>query len=120
MAHAGAPRDHSVKLNRKMYRGALRSIFSELARSERLVVVEKINVEQPRTKDLIVELERIEAGQDVLIVVGEMSEALALSARNLHKVDVCEVSELDPVALVAFEKVVLDVAALKKIEEWLG
>ncbi|MDN5865138.1 MAG: 50S ribosomal protein L4 [Gammaproteobacteria bacterium] len=118
--HAAAPRDHSVKLNRKMYRGALRSIFSELARTERLLVVEKLELEEPKTKALIAELERVEAGQDALVVVEEMTEALALSARNLPGVAVCGVSELDPVALVAFEKVVLSVDALKRIEGWLG
>lgn len=120
MIHAAAPRDHSVKLNRKMYRGALRSIFSELARTERLMIVEKFELDQPNTKALVAELERIEAGQNVLVVVAEMNENLALSARNLPKVAVCEVSELDPVALVAFEKVVLSLDALKKIEGWLG
>jgi large subunit ribosomal protein L4 len=120
MIHAGAPRDHSVKINRKMYRGALRSIFSELARSERLIVVEKFELEEVKTSALVAELERIEAGDDVLVLVAEMNETLALSARNLPKVAVCEVGEVDPVSLVAFEKVVLSVDALKKIEGWLG
>ncbi len=120
MIHAAVPRDHSVKLNRKMYRGALRSIFSELARSERLIVVDKLELSEPKTRGLVAALDERGAGDDVLVAVTEMSENLALAARNLPRVAVCEVSELDPVSLIAFDKVVLTVDALKKIEEWLG
>ncbi|MGH8161675.1 MAG: 50S ribosomal protein L4 [Gammaproteobacteria bacterium] len=120
MIHAAVPRDHSVKLNRKMYRGALRSIFSELARTDRLLVIEKLELNEPRTRGLIAALEERGAGDDVLVAVAEINENLALAARNLPRVAVCEVSELDPVSLIAFEKVVLTVDALKKIEEWLG
>lgn len=118
--HAAAPRDHAVKLNRKMYRGALRSIFSELARSERLVVLDKLELAEPRTRALLAELDRHGLGVDAFVAVAEMNENLALAARNLPRVAVCEVSELDPVSLVAFEKVALTVDALKKVEEWLA
>lgn len=120
MIHAAAPRDHGVKLNRKMYRGALRSIFSELARSDRLVIVESLALAEPKTKALVAELERLEVGEDALVVVAEVSESLALAARNLPAVAVCEVAGLDPVSLVAFEKVVLSTEALKGIEGWLA
>lgn len=117
--HAAAPRDHSVRLNRKMYRGALRSILSELVRQDRLVVLEDLKLERPRTRDLVSRLSEFGL-VDVLIVAAEVGEALALAARNLPRVDVCEVGELDPVSLVAFEKVAVTVPALKRIEEWLG
>ncbi|MGH8161375.1 MAG: 50S ribosomal protein L4 [Gammaproteobacteria bacterium] len=119
MIHAAAPRDHAVKLNRKMYRGALRSIFSELARTGRLVVLDKLECAEPRTRTLVAELDARGLGEDVLVAVAEMNENLALAARNLPGVAICEVAELDPVSLVAFEKVALTVDALKKIEEWL-
>jgi large subunit ribosomal protein L4 len=118
--HAAVPRDHAVKLNRKMYRGALRSIFSELARSGRLTVIEKFDLDEPKTRELLAKLADYELGEDVLIAVGEMNENLALAARNLSKVAVCEVAELDPVSLVAFEKVALTRDALERIEGWLG
>lgn len=117
--HAAAPRDHSVRLNRKMYRGALRSILSELVRQDRLVVLEDLKLERPRTRDLVARLSEFGL-VDVLIVAAEVGEALALAARNLPRVDVCEVGELDPVSLVAFDKVAVTVPALKRIEEWLG
>lgn len=117
--HAAAPRNHAVKVNRKMYRGALRSILSELARQNRLVVFGAFDVEQPKTRDLLARL-REHGLEDALIVTETLSEALALAARNLPRVDVCEVSDLDPVSLVAFEKVAVTVPALKRIEEWLA
>ncbi|MGH8427726.1 MAG: 50S ribosomal protein L4 [Gammaproteobacteria bacterium] len=117
--HAAVPRDHSVKLNRKMYRGALRSIFSELVRQDRLVIFEEFDLEQPKTRELVARLREHEL-QDVLIVTHEVNETLALAARNLYAVDIRAVAELDPVSLVAFEKVVVTMPALKQIEEWLG
>lgn len=117
--HAAAPRDHAVKLNRKMYRGAMRSILSELARQERLVVFEDFKVEQPKTRDLVKQLASHDLA-DVLIVTAEFDENLALAARNLPRVDVSDVAGLDPVSLVAFDKVVVTVPALKQIEEWLA
>lgn len=116
---AAQPQDHSQKLNRKMYRAALRSILSELARQERLVVVEEFALEAPKTKALIQKLGEYGL-QDVLIVTEEVSENLYLSSRNLHKVDVRDVVGVDPVSLIRFEKVLVTVPALKKIEEMLG
>jgi len=116
---AAAPRDHSVKINRKMYRGALRSIFSELVRQERLVVFEEFGVENPKTRELVALL-REHGLEDALIVTAEASESLELAARNLPRVDICDVAALDPVSLVAFKKVAVTIPALKQIEEWLA
>lgn len=116
---AARPQDHSQKVNRKMYRAALRSIFSELARQERLVVVEDFNVDQPKTKLLVGKLAEMQL-DNVLIIRDEMSADLLLSSRNLHKVDVAEASGIDPVSLVAHDKVLVTVAALRKIEEYLA
>ncbi|MCX2979433.1 50S ribosomal protein L4 [Halieaceae bacterium IMCC14734] len=116
---AAQPQDHSQKVNRKMYRAALRSIVSELARQERLVVVESLAVEEPKTKLLVKQL--ADYGLDsVLIVSAEIDENLYLASRNLHKVDVRDVDGVDPVSLIAYDKVVVTVDALKKIEEMLG
>ncbi|MFS1524534.1 50S ribosomal protein L4 [Microbulbifer sp. 2304DJ12-6] len=116
---AAEPRDHGVKLNKKMYRAALRSILSELARQERLVVVESFDVDAPKTKQLVSKLAQFDLSE-ALIVTEEVSENLYLAARNLHKIDVRDVQAIDPVSLIRFDKVVVTVAALKKIEEVLG
>lgn len=116
---AAQPQDHSQKLNRKMYRAALRSILSELARQERLVVVESFELNAPKTKGLVQKL--VDLGlEEVLIVAEEVNENLYLASRNLHKVDVRDAQGLDPVSLIRFEKVLVTVPALKKIEEMLG
>lgn len=116
---AAKPQDHSVKVNRKMYRAAMCSIVSELARQGRLVVVESLDVEQPKTKLLVKQLG--DYGVDnALIVAGDVDENLYLAARNLHKVDVRDVSGVDPVSLLAYEKVLVTVDAVKKIEEMLA
>jgi len=116
---AARPQDHSQKVNRKMYRAALRSIMSELARQDRLVVVESLELEAPKTKLLVKQLG--DYGLDnVLIVSAEVGENLYLAARNLHKVDVRDVDGIDPVSLIGHEKVVVTVDAVKKFEEMLG
>ena len=116
---AAVPRDHSVKLNKKMYRAAMRCILSELARQERLVVVESFDVDAPKTKQLVTKLAQYDLS-DALIVTEEVNENLYLAARNLHKIDVRDVQGIDPVSLIRFEKVVVTVSALKKIDEVLG
>jgi large subunit ribosomal protein L4 len=116
---AARPQDHSQKVNRKMYRAALRSIMSELARQNRLVVVESLDLEAPKTRLLAQQLG--EYGLDsVLIVSAEVGENLYLAARNLHKVDVRDVDGIDPVSLIGHEKVMITVDAVKKFEEMLG
>ena len=116
---AAQPRDFSQKVNKKMYRGAMRSILSELVRQERLVVVESFAVQAPRTKDLIAKLKELGVGQ-VLIVSESPDENLYLSARNLYRVAVTDIAGLNPVDLVGAEHVVVTVDALRKIEEWLA
>ena len=116
---AAKPQDHSQKVNRKMYRGAIKSILSELVRQERLVVVENFAVETPKTKELVAKLNGLEL-KDVLIVTPDVDENLFLSARNLYKVDVRDVDGIDPVSLVGFEKVLMTASAVKQIEEMLG
>lgn len=116
---AASPRDHGQKVNRKMYRAALRCIFSELARQERLVVVESVELDAPKTKGLVQFLSQYDLS-DVLIVAEDVSENLHLASRNLHKVDVADVNGINPVALVGFDKVMVTVSALKKIEEVLA
>ena len=101
---AAKPQDHSHKVNRKMYRAAMRSILSELARSDRLVVIEALDVEQPKTK-LLVEALKTYGVDNVLIVADSVDKNLYLASRNLHKVDVRDVEGVDPVSLIAFEKV---------------
>jgi len=115
---AAKNRDFSQKINKKMYRGALQCILSELVRQERLVVVEEFDVPAPRTKELVSKLDGLGL-KSVLIVTEEVTENLFLSARNLPKVDVRDVQGVDPVSLIAHEKVVVTVGALKKLEEAL-
>jgi large subunit ribosomal protein L4 len=102
-----------------MYRAALRTIFSELARQERLVAIDEFSLEQPKTKLLAAKLGSL--GLDnVLVVTESVDDNLYLSARNLHHVDVRDVAGLDPVSLIAFDKVLITVPALKKVEEMLA
>ena len=116
---AARPQDFSKKLNKKMYRGAMQCILSELIRQERLIVVHEFAVESHKTKDLVTKLQDLDL-DNVLIVSDQIEENLYLAARNLHKVDVLDVSGLDPVSLIGFEKVLITVSALKKAEEMLS
>jgi large subunit ribosomal protein L4 len=119
VAFAAKPRDYAQKVNRKMYRAAMRSIFSELVRQERLVVVEDLSVEAPKTKLFNAKLKDLGVS-NALIVAESVEENLHLASRNIPHVDVRDVAGLDPVSLVAFENVVVTVPALKKIEEMLA
>lgn len=116
---AAKPQYYSQKVNKKMYRGAMKSILSELVRQERLIVVENFSVEAPKTKALVAKLKELELN-DVLIVTGEVDENLFLAARNLYKVDVRDVTGIDPVSLIAFDKVLMTAAAVKQVEEMLA
>ena len=116
---AAKPQDHSQKVNRKMYRAAMQTIMSELARQDRLMVVESLDLEAPKTKLLLQRLG--EYGVDnVLIVSTEVNENLYLAARNLHKVNVSDVDDIDPLSLIGHDKVMVTVGAVKKFEEMLG
>ncbi len=116
---AARPQDHAQKVNKKMYRGALKSILSELVRQERLIVVDNFSVEAPKTKELVAKLKELELS-DVLIVTAEVDENLFLAARNLYKVDVRDADTIDPVSLIAFDKVVMTADAVKQVEEMLA
>ena len=116
---AAMPQDHSQKVNRKMYRAAMRSILSELARTDRLMIVEALDVEQPKTK-LLVETLKGYGVDNVLIVADNVDKNLYLASRNLHKVDVRDVEGADPVSLIAYDKVMITVDAVKKFEEALA
>jgi large subunit ribosomal protein L4 len=116
---AAKPRDHSQKVNKKMFRGAMQSILSELIRQDRLVVTEDFAVDAPKTKQVHSLLKELDL-QNVLIVVEEVDNNLYLAARNLKKVEVIDVQGVNPVNLIGFEKVLFTVGALKKAEEMLG
>ena len=116
---AAKPQDHSLKVNRKMYRAALKTIMSELARQGRLVVVEALEVEAPKTKLLVEQLDSYGVNS-ALLVADEVSENLYLASRNLQKVDVRDVQGIDPVSLLAHDKVMVTVDAVKRIEEMLA
>ncbi|WP_353410585.1 50S ribosomal protein L4 [Pseudoteredinibacter isoporae] len=116
---AAQPRNHEQKLNKKMYRAAMRCILSELNRQDRLVVVESFAVEAPKTKELVGKMKQFDL-TEALIITEDIDTNLYLASRNLHKVDVRDAQAIDPVALIRFDKVVVTVAALKKLEETLG
>ncbi|MEC8868054.1 MAG: 50S ribosomal protein L4 [Pseudomonadota bacterium] len=117
-AFPSKPRDFSQKVNRKMYRGALRCILSELIRQDRLLVIKEFGVETPKTKALVDKLSEIDL-KDVLILDHELSDALVLAARNLKGVTVLDIKSIDPVSLISHEKVLMTVEALKHVEETL-
>ena len=118
-AFAARPRDHSKKVNKKMYRAALRSVMSELVRQDRLVVTDSISMEAPKTRELAGKLK--ELGLDSVLIVNEaFDEKVFLSARNLPGVGICDAAAIDPVVLMRFEKVLITLPALKLIEERLS
>ncbi len=116
---AATPRDYAQKVNKKMYRSALRSILSELVRQERLIVVDKFAVDEPKTKQLNEKLKNMGI-TNALIVADSVDDNLYLSARNLAHVDVCAAKRVDPVSLVGFEKVIMTVPAVNELEEMLA
>jgi len=116
---AAVPRDHSQKVNRKMYRGAIRSIFAELLRTGNMVVAESFAAEAAKTKALVGKLAEMGL-KDTLIVIDGVDQNLFLSARNLYHVEVRDVAGIDPVSLLAYEKVLVTSDAVKKIEAWLS
>ena len=116
---AAQPRDYTQKLNKKMYRAGIRSILSELARSERLIVVDDITVDAPKTKQMLAKLEDLGVSK-TLIITETGDEKLYLSARNLHDVEITDVAGMNPVSLVQYDTAVVTVGALRAIEEWLS
>ena len=118
-AFAARPRSFEQKVNRKMYRAALRSVLSELVREDRLLVVENLSLDQPKTRELAARLKGLGFAQ-VLILVDKHDEKLCLAARNIPGVDVLAASEVDPLSLVRFDKVLATAAAVRSIEERLS
>ena len=118
-AFAAKPRKYDQKVNKKMYRAALRSMLSELIRQDRLVIVNELSIEAPKTKLLANKLKELDL-ESVLLLNEAFDEKLFLAARNLPDVGVCDVFALDPVVLIRFEKVLVTVPALKLIEERLS
>uniref|UniRef100_UPI00056DDBEE 50S ribosomal protein L4 n=1 Tax=Hydrogenovibrio thermophilus TaxID=265883 RepID=UPI00056DDBEE len=118
-AFPGHNRDFSQKVNKKMYRGAMKSIFSELVRTDRLVVVDDFKVEAPKTKEFVAKLATLDL-KDALVITEGFDEYLYLSARNLYHADVCDVASIDPVSLVGFKSIVVTQGAVKQLEEKLG
>lgn len=116
---AARPRDFSQKVNRKMYRGAIASILSELVRRQRLSVVESFDADSAKTRDLAAKLKQIGEGR-TLLVTESVSENLARAGRNLPGFAVLNVASMDPVSLIAADRVLVTVDSVKKIEEWLA
>ena len=119
-AFAAKPRDFSQKVNRKMYRGAVRSILSELARQERLTVVEALQLDAPKTKMLVGRLSELGIGEDVLLLVEAYDEKLELAARNLPYVNVLPAAAIDPLSLMRHDRVLATLGAVRMLEERLA
>lgn len=115
---AARPRNYAQKVNKKMYRVAMRSIFSELLRQERLIAVDDISVSAPKTKELKTKLDELSVA-NALIITHQADENLYLASRNLPYIDVIEAGAIDPVSLVGYDKIVVTTPALKQVEEWL-
>ncbi len=115
---AARPRDYSKKLNKKMYRSAMCSIFSELVRSESLIIVDSFGVKEPKTKAMVAELGKLNV-ENVLLISDEEDNNMTLSARNIPNCETLTVSKLNPVSLVNHDKVVISSAAVQKVQEWL-
>ncbi|WP_072280799.1 50S ribosomal protein L4 [Rappaport israeli] len=117
---AAKPRDFSKKVNRKMYRAAMRSILSELMRQERLIIIDSFGIKAPKTKDFLKVSKEKDFGNDVLLVTESMEDNVFLASRNIPLVTAVDVKAVDPVLLLRHKKVVMDKAAIEKINEWLS
>ncbi|WP_428085836.1 50S ribosomal protein L4 [Candidatus Thioglobus sp.] len=115
---AAQPRSYAQKVNKKMYKGAISVIFSELARTERLKIVSGFDVKEAKTKNITAILKSLKI-KDALLMTDELDENLYLSSRNLYHVGVCDTQSIDPVSLIGYQNVVVTQAALKKIEAML-
>lgn len=120
VAFAAKPQNHAQKVNRKMYRGAVRCILSELLRQGRLVAVEDFSIDAPKTSALLGKIKSLEFDEVLIVVADHADGNLQLAARNLRSVDLCAVADLDPVRLIGSEKVLMTVAALKQLQEALA
>ena len=117
---AARPRDYSKKLNKKMYRSAMRSILSELVRSESLVVIDNFEIASPSTKTMITKLASINVGNNALLVSADNDDNLLMSSRNIPNCECLTVSSLNPVSLVSHDNVVMTSSAVAKVQEWLS
>ncbi len=115
---AAQPRSYAQKVNKKMYKGAISVIFSELARTDRLKVVNEFDVKEAKTKNVTAILKALDL-KDALLMTDELDENLYLSSRNLYHVGVCDTQSIDPVSLIGYQNVVVTEAALKRIEAML-
>ncbi|CAN5359202.1 50S ribosomal protein L4 [soil metagenome] len=113
---AARTQDYSKKVNKKMYRGAIRSILSELIRTSRLEVIEPFTLATPKTKDFIAKLSSFKDSK-VLIITDTHDQNLLLASRNLYKINICHMDAIDPVSLISFEKVLITTLAIKQVEE---
>ena len=116
---AAQPRDYTQKINKKMYRAAISSIISELIRNDRLVVLESLDIDSHKTRDLAAKLAEMDA-TDVLVVTDEPDKNLVLASRNLPRVDVADITGVNPVSLLQNKKVLITKPALEKLGAWLG
>lgn len=112
--------DFSQKVNKKMYRAAMRSICSELLRQGRFIVLESFELEKAKTRDLVAKLQDLNIDKKLLIVLEEVNGNIYLAARNLHKVELTDVEAINPVNLINYEKILITSLALKQIEELLA
>jgi large subunit ribosomal protein L4 len=119
-AFAAQPRDYSQKVNKKMYRAAMRSILSELVRQDRLMVVDSMKLDEPRTRLLLARLDELEAGRSVLILVESYSSELCLAARNVPHIEILDLREVNPVSLIRYDRVIATEEALKSLGERLA
>ncbi len=115
---AAKPKDYSKKVNKKMYKGALSVIISELIRSKRLTIVKDFKIDKPKTKEVLTILEKLKI-DDVLIVTEELDENLYLATRNLYHIGTCDITSVNPVVLIGYKNIIMTEAALTKIGEML-
>lgn len=120
VAFAAKPRTFMKKVNRKMYRSALRGIFSELLRQKRLHVVEDLKITSSKTKDFISNMDMLGLKNSFLIITDSLNEHLFLASRNVPGVGVVDVEGLTPVSLLQYEEIVVDKVAIEKINGWLS
>ncbi|CAL4325328.1 50S ribosomal protein L4 [Buchnera aphidicola (Eriosoma lanigerum)] len=116
---AAETKNYIKKVNKKMYKGALKSIFSELVRQKRLIIFSKFSIDLPKTRLLLEKLKITKLLKNILIITDKIDNTLLLASRNLHKVNVKNVVSVDPISLIACQQVVITVDAIKKLEEML-
>ncbi len=117
---AARPRDYSKKLNKKMYRSAMRSILSELVRSDSLVIVEDFGIAEPKTKSMISKLSALDVSTNALLVSEDIDQVLMKSSNNIPNCECVSVASLNPVSLVSHDNVVMTSSAVAKVQEWLS